>query len=83
MGPPSSLASRLIELTEEEGDGRVDKAAEDALLVLSKVPLALMLVLLVLAPSSFNLRAALVKVTLFPLPNLLHTWPGFVRCLLI
>jgi len=67
---------------EGDGDGRAEEAAERSLLGSCTCKLVLPLVLLFLTPSSFNLRAALVKLTLFPLPNLLHTWPGFVRCLL-
>lgn len=63
---------------EGEGDGRAEK---DCLPVSCK--LVVPLVTFCFAPSSVNFRAALVKLTLFPLPNLFHTWPGFVRCLLI
>jgi hypothetical protein len=79
MGPPSSPESRLIvELKEVLEDEKSDE--EDFLLVSCK--LALPLVPFFFAPSSIIFRAAFVKLTLFPLPNLLHTWPGFVRCLL-
>jgi len=77
MGPPSSPDSRLVaELKEVLEDERSDE--EDFLPVSCKF--ALPLVPFLFAPSSIIFRAALVKLTLFPLPNLLHTWPGFVRC---
>jgi hypothetical protein len=79
MGPPSSPDSRVIvELKEVLEDETSDE--EDFLLGTCK--LALPLVPFFFAPSSIIFRAALVKLALFPLPNLLHTWPGFVRCLL-
>jgi hypothetical protein len=69
MGPPSSPDSRLgVERMEEVGDGRVE---EERLLVSCKP--AEPLVTFCFAPSSVNFRAALVKLPLFPLPNLLHT----------
>ena len=64
---------------EEDGDGR---RGEGGCLLVSCKPAPLPLVSFFLAPSSVIFRAALVKLILFPLPNLLHTWPGFVRCLL-
>ena len=75
MGPPSSLDSGL---GVGEGEGWRDE--EDCLPLSCK--LALPLVSFLFAPSFTIVRAALVKLILFPLPNLLHTWPGFVRCLL-
>ena len=65
----------LKEVVEDEGGNE-----EDFLLVSCK--LALPLVPFFLAPSPITFLAALVKLSLFPLPNLLHTWSGFVRCLL-
>lgn len=82
MGPPSSLDSRLAgelkEVLELEGEDGSDE--ENILLVSCK--LGLPLVPFFFAPFSIIFRAALVRLTLLPLPNLLHTWPGFVRCLL-
>ena len=63
---------------EEAGDGR----GEGGCLVVSCKLAKLLLASFFFAPSPTIIRAALVKLTLFPLPNLLHKWPGFVRCLL-
>jgi hypothetical protein len=68
-----------MELKEVLEDEKSDE--EDFLLVSCK--LALPLVPFFFAPFSIIFRAALVKLALFPLPNLLHTWLGFVTCLLI
>src|ERR1700744_4184098 len=74
--PPSSLDSRVEkELTDETGDGREEGRGEWAPFCIFATPL--------IPFSSFlNFRAALVKLALFPVPNLLHTWPGLERCLL-
>lgn len=72
MGPPSSPESRLkVELKEVLEDEKGDDEDFDFLLVSCK--LALPLVLFFFVPSSINFRAALVKLSLFPVPNLLHT----------
>ena len=63
---------------EEAGDGR----GEGGCLLVSCKLAMLLLESFFFALSPTIVRAALVKLTLFPLPNLLHTWPGFVRCLL-
>src|ERR1700761_7342754 len=64
-GPPSSLDSRVeIELTEETGDGREEGRGEGAPFCKLAAPL------IPFPPSSFNLRAGLVKLALFPVPNL-------------
>lgn len=72
MGPPSSPESRLkVELKEVLEDEESDDEDFNFLLVSCK--LALPLVPFFFGPSSINFRAALVKLALFPLPNLLHT----------
>src|SRR6266403_2910529 len=78
--PPSSPDSRLAAELKEVLEDEEGNNEEDFLLVSCK--LALALVPFFFAPSSIIFRAAFVKLTLFPLPNLLHTWPGLVRCLL-
>src|SRR6266849_4841345 len=79
MGPPSSPDSRLIVEFKEVLE---DETRDEVGFLLMPCKLALPLVPFFFAPSSINFRAALVKLALFPLPHLLHTWPGFVRCLL-
>ena len=78
MGPPSSLDSRLVvelkEVLEDEGSNEKDFSLVSCKLALPLVPFFFV-------PPPIIFRAALVKLTLFPLPNLLHTWPGFERCL--
>lgn len=81
MGPPSSPGSRLeagVKLMEDDGEGRDEDAGENPLSSTLAVPFTR----LFLRPVPIKFRAASVRLRLFPLPNLLHTWPGFVRCLL-
>lgn len=85
--PPSASPPSLIaEFTEGAGDGILDGAAL-ALGVKNPLPLPLTVdsaatLFLSAASAAFASLPTLVKLSLFPLPNLFQTCPSLVKCLL-
>lgn len=79
IAPPSDSDSLPLDWFEGAGDATRDgigegniEADNDAFLAMASAR----------SPFAFKALPASVNVRLFPLPNLLHTWPGLLRCLL-
>lgn len=76
IAPPSASKSLLLEVTEGAGDDIRDGIGDGARLTGRELA-----TLSDNRPLALRFFAACDKLSRFPLPNLLHTWPSLLRCL--